>query len=102
MISILRTCAVVLAGGLTVMIGWAASSANFMDSFADITADPWGLVALADLYLGFLIISVVIWLTEPDRKAALMWIVPIYFLGNIVTALWLMVKLPQLTRGLRA
>ncbi len=102
MISTLRTFAVVLAGGLTVMIGWAASSANFFNSFAAVTADPWGLVALADLYLGFLILSVVIWLSEPDRKVALMWIVPIFFLGNVVSALWLMVKLPQLAQLRRA
>ena len=102
MIPTLRTCAVVLAGGLTILIAWAAMNANFLDSFGRITADPWGLVTLADLYLGFLILSVVIWLCEPDWRVALLWIVPIYFLGNIVTALWLMVKLPELAHRLRA
>jgi hypothetical protein len=78
-----------LAIGLTTLIIWAALSASFSQSFGLIIADPWGIVTLVDLYLGFIVISVVIYAIEPDKRIAWAMIVPLYFLGNIVTAGWL-------------
>lgn len=101
MISTLRILAILLAVGLTGLIVWAGFTANFLDSFGRIVADPWGLVSLADLYLGFVATSLLVWLFEADRKVALMWIVPVYFLGNVVIALWLVIRLPELVRRLR-
>lgn len=81
-------------GGLALLafIIRAAGLADILQSFAAISADPWGLVTLVDLYLGFLLISVVIWHLEARAAIALCWIIPLFVLGNLVSALWLAVS----------
>jgi hypothetical protein len=41
--------------------------------------------------------TAVIFTVESDWKKAAMWSVPIYFLGNIVTAVWILTRLDQIT-----
>lgn len=81
------------------MIVWASFSADFWASFDAITADPWGLVTLADLYLGFVLIAIVIAGFERGWTA-LVWIVPLPFLGNVWAVIWFVVRLPALWRRL--
>jgi hypothetical protein len=47
---------------LAALIVWASMNANFGESFSAITADPWGIVSLVDLYLGFLIFAAFVFL----------------------------------------
>ena len=78
------------------LVIWASVTASFFASFAAITADAWGLVTLADLYLGFILIGCVVWAVEgPGLRAALIALL-ILVLGNVVTAVWLGVRLPVL------
>ena len=63
-------------------------------------ADPWGLVALVDLYLGFVLIAVVMAFFERGAVAVL-WIVPVFVLGNVWAVVWLVVRWPELARCLR-
>ncbi len=77
---------------LTASIFWAGSKADIVRSFGQITADPWGVVTLIDLYLGFVIAAVVIFIGEGRRMAALLWIIPVFFLGNVVVALWFVIR----------
>ena len=79
----LLACAILLAATII----WAAFHAPFWASFGHITANPWGVVTLVDLYSGFLVSCVMLWLLEPRKglAAALMTLA----LGNIVTLLWL-------------
>ncbi len=102
MILLLRLAAAAMAAGLVAIIVWAGMNANFWDSFGRIVADPWGIVSLVDLYLGFIVASVVIVLFERNIGVAAIWVVPVYFLGNIITAIWLAWRLPELVRRLRA
>ena len=102
MIFLLRLCCAALAMGLVATIIWAGMSANFWESFGRIVADPWGIVSLVDLYLGFIVASVVIVIFERNKGVAALWVVPVYFLGNIVTAIWLAWRMPDLVRRLRA
>ncbi|MFN8829137.1 MAG: DUF1475 family protein [Labrys sp. (in: a-proteobacteria)] len=76
---------------LLASIIWAMTVSNFGAAFGMIIAEPWGVVTLIDLYTGFVFASVLIAFIERDWRAGL-WIVPIYFLGNIVTALWLVLR----------
>lgn len=101
MILLLRLAAAFMAAGLVAIIIWAGMNANFWDSFGRIVADPWGVVSLVDLYLGFVVASAVIVIFERNIGAAVFWVVPVYFLGNIVTAIWLAWRLPELVRRLR-
>lgn len=90
--------AIVLSG----LIWWAFTISSISTSFAMIADDPWGLVALADLYLGFILLSSFIWLFEKSRLQALIWIVPLFFFGNAWSAAWIVWRLPELALRLRA
>ncbi len=76
-------------------IVWAVRMGDFWAAGSWLTTDPWGIVTLADLYLGFLLSAVVIAAFEPPLRAAL-WIVPLPFLGNVWTAVWFVQALPRI------
>lgn len=83
---------IICALGFLVLSGsiiWAFGAAPFWPSVAAITANPWGVVTLVDLYLGFLICSIVIARFEPKRGLAIGMIAAIPFLGNVVPLAWL-------------
>lgn len=94
------------AGGLVLaaLIVWAAASAgqSLSEAVAWLVSGPWGVVTLADLYLGFAILAVLIWMLEPDRRIALLFILPLPLLGNVWAALWMVVRLRAVARRLRA
>ncbi|HAK98532.1 MAG: DUF1475 domain-containing protein [PS1 clade bacterium] len=68
-----------------------------LSGFDNVLAEPWGLVTILDLVLGVVCMTAVIFTVESDWKKAAMWSVPIYFLGNIVTAVWILTRLDQIT-----
>lgn len=70
-------------------VGWSG--------FDKVLAEPWGLVTILDLVLGIVCMTAVIFTVESDWKKAAMWSVPIYFLGNIVTAVWILTRSDQIT-----
>ena len=86
----------VLIGGLglllTGLIFWAIAVGNFGAAGDFLLSKPWGIVTMVDLYLGFLLSAVVIFYAEPDKKVALIWLLPIFVLGNVVTAVWFVLR----------
>lgn len=86
---------------LAALIVRAMAQASFGASFAAIAADPWGLVTLVDLYLGFLFAAAVVALVERPLAAA-GWIVALLVLGNVVSAVWLALRLPRIAAALRS
>ena len=90
-----------LGTGLTALIIWASLNANFGASFAAIIADPWGIVSLADLYLGFFIFAAFVFLVDGVRPASFAWVIALMFLGNILSALWLVLRWRTLVSRLR-
>lgn len=60
--------------------------------FDIVLAQPWGLVTLLDVFLGALCVSAVIFSVETDKRVALAWSVPIFVLGHVVSAAWLVVR----------
>ncbi|MFY8038871.1 MAG: hypothetical protein ACOVN4_04300 [Bosea sp. (in: a-proteobacteria)] len=68
---------------------WAFGRAPFWPAVAEITANPWGVVTLIDLYLGFLIFGIVLWRFEPQRALAIGLIAAMPILGNVVPLAWL-------------
>lgn len=97
--SAVRTILSLLAAAFLVLVLRAVVGGDFRAAGAWLLSDPWGLVTLADLYLGFILLSVVIALTERGWTA-LVWIVPLFFLGNLWAAIWLVLRLPALARRL--
>jgi hypothetical protein len=100
-LTILRVIIAASGAAFAALILWAFFAAEFWASFDAITADPWGLVTLADLYLGFFLAAIVIAFFERGVRAVL-WIVPLPFLGNLWAVVWFVVRLPELRRRLAA
>lgn len=100
--AILRSLLGLAALAFAVLITWAVNAGNFAEAGRWLTSDPWGIVSLTDLYIGFALIAMVIALFERSRWRAAFWIVPLPFLGNLWTLVWLAFALPGLARRLRA
>lgn len=92
----IRTIAAFSGLGLAVAIIWALGQRSLWDSFPEVAADPWGLVTIIDLYAGLALIAVVIALVEPRLRSALPWIILLPFLGNVIAALWMVVRAKRL------
>ena len=80
-----------LLGGLALaaLIVWAINVGDFGAAGAWLTSDPWGIVTLTDLYLGFFFFAVLVWLLEPNKAIALLFILPLPFLGHVWSAIWM-------------
>ncbi|KPB01738.1 hypothetical protein [Ahrensia marina] len=98
--NLLRVALAFLGVGFAALIVWAMVKGNFSGAGQWLTSDPWGIVTLADLYFGFLMFSVIIFLFERSFKAVL-WIAPIPFLGNVWVVVWFVLRLPRIARALR-
>ncbi|WP_417423335.1 hypothetical protein [Hoeflea sp.] len=99
----MRALQFTLAGAafmLAALIVYALMDGSFTAAGAWLTSEPWGLVTLADLYLGFVLAAILIGLCEPRPVVALLWILPIPFLGNIWTVIWFIIRLPHLRERL--
>lgn len=95
-----------LLGGLALgaAIVWAmgADDRGLNIVLLDMLGQPWTLVTLIDLYLGFFISAAIIVLVERSWGLRLFWALPVFFLGNVWAALWLVLRLPSLARRLRS
>lgn len=85
---VIATLGVVFLG----LVVWASASANFLESFSAIANDPWGVVSLFDLYLGFVLFAVIIAFADGWRAATVLWIVALCMLGNAVAVVWLLLR----------
>ena len=65
-------------------IGW--------QGFDRVLAEPWGLVTLADVMVGAVCISVIIFFSEDDWRVALAWSAPIFILGHVVSCAWVLLR----------
>jgi len=74
----------------------------FFDQFAVIATLPWGVASLADLYVGFVLFAILVYLVERSWVAMLLWAAPVFVLGNVWAALWFALKLPEIARRLTA
>jgi len=74
---------------------WAWQVTGF-SGFDNVLAEPWGIVTIADLGLGAVCATMVIFTTEKNWRVALAWSLPIFLLGNIVTAAWIYLRFAQM------
>lgn len=81
---------------------FAASQASFLTSFGEVMADPWGLAAIVDLYVGFALFSAFLLLLDGVKPVSFVWIVLLFCVGNAVSVVWMIVRLPKLAEKLRA
>jgi len=90
----------IVLGSLALVLIWLIWRALADGSFAEVgiwlTSHPWGIVSLVDLYSGFLLAALFIWLFETNKVKACLWIAPIPILGNVWTLAWVIWRLPDL------
>lgn len=86
---------------LAAAIVWAVLTAgqSLGEAVGWLVSEPWGVVSLIDLYLGFFLIGVAIWLFEPNKAIALLFILPLPFLGNVWAAVWFAWRLAHVVRA---
>ena len=64
------------------------------DFFADgslLLENPWGIVSLVDLYVGFTLFSIWVYVRETNKVLAIGWIVSIMVLGFFSGALYVLI-----------
>jgi len=103
--NVLRAAIGILGLALLALVVWAAFAmpelhGTFLDQLAVVTTLPWGIAGLADLYVGFFFFAVIVFLTERSWLIAVAWSLPIFLLGNIWAAVWLVIRLPHLAKQL--
>lgn len=98
----MRLLAGILGVALAVLIVWAIAVGDFGAAGDFLLQKPWGIVTLSDLYLGFVLCAAVIYIVETNKVIALIWLIPIFVLGNVVTAAWFALRgLPKLVAAFR-
>ena len=73
---------------------------DIFQQFGVVASLPWGVAALADLYVGFLIFAAIVWLVERSWWMAILWALPVFALGNFWAALWFVVRFPLILQRL--
>jgi len=101
--TMLRAVLFIFAVGLAGAILWAmgADDRGLGPVIAEMLTEPWSIVTLIDLYLGFFIAALIIFLFEKNKVIAALWAAPIFLLGNVWTAVWLVWRLPEMARRLK-
>jgi hypothetical protein len=101
----LRAAIGILGLALLGLFLWAGLSlqdlhGTFIDQLNVVRTLPWGVAMLSDLYIGFVLFAVLVFLTERSWIVAALWAAPIFVLGNIWAALWFVIRLPHLAKQL--
>jgi len=84
--------AIVALGALYLasMIVWAIGVESLLVAGPRIARDPWGWVTIVDLYLGFLLAGAFVVVRERQARRYLPWLVGIFCLGNLATAVYVL------------
>lgn len=103
--NVLRAVVGILGLALLGLVVWAAVAmqdlhGTFMDQLSVMTTLPWGIATLADLYVGFVFFAVIVFLTERSWMVAALWALPIFVIGHIWSAVWLVIRLPHIAKQL--
>jgi hypothetical protein len=100
----LRIAVGLLGLALLGVIGWAVLQTATLQDFGYETQalfdQPWGLVSITDLYIGFAFTAILMMLSERSFIAGLLWALPLFVLGNVWAAVWLVLRLPRLAERL--
>lgn len=70
---------------------------DFFVDGGELFANPWGIVSLVDLYVGFSLFAIWMYVKESNKWMAVVWIVLLMVLGFFTGALYLLIKSLQAT-----
>jgi hypothetical protein len=66
---------------------------NFGQDGSELLANPWGVVSLVDLYVGFALFSIWIAFREKSAWSAVVWIILMMVLGFFTGSLYVLIML---------
>ena len=79
----------VMLAGLIYGFGWG----DFWKDGAALMENPWGVVSLVDVYVGFFLFLGWVWIREDLLLAKLLWAVAILVGGNLFACLYALIAL---------
>lgn len=68
---------------------------NFFEDGKLLLENPWGIMSMVDLYVGFVLFSMWIFFRERNKKIAIIWIVLMMILGFFTACVYILIKLYQ-------
>ena len=80
---------------MTVVLLYGFIGGDFFEDGGEIVSNPWGLVSLVDLYVGFSLFSIWIWFREENKLYGLIWIVAMMILGFFTGSLYVLYAIIQ-------
>lgn len=94
----IKICAFICLAVLVVGIALASMADPMLTGFFEILDQPtgWPAIVTLDLMIGFLFLSFMIYFVEGDVTKTLYWAVPLFILGNVVSAIYLIVNLDKI------
>ncbi|MCD4827310.1 MAG: DUF1475 domain-containing protein [Acholeplasmataceae bacterium] len=81
----------VLAMTIALLNGFINGS--FFDDGSIILNNPWGIVSLVDLYVGFIIFSMWIYFREEKKVYSILWIISVMVLGFFSVSVYVLIAL---------
>ncbi len=81
----------VLAMTIALLNGFINGS--FFDDGSEIVNNPWGIVSLVDLYVGFILFAIWIAFREKTVLLSVIWITSLMILGFFIGSLYVLVTL---------
>lgn len=95
-----RLIVLLLSVVMLAIVGYGFASGNFDAFVTALFGEAWNQVTLADLYISFWLMSVVMFVFSPQKWMAVPWIVAINVIGSPVFGLWLLLNLPRLRKAM--
>ena len=92
----MRTAKVLSALGLLAMSAALANgfiNGSFTADGADLLRNPWGIVSLVDLYVGFTLFALWIFFREASKTLAALWVIAVMALGFWAASLYVLIAL---------
>ena len=86
--------------GFLGICAWAAWSDPSLGGFLVALREPWGLVITLDFVFGCLLLAWIIYFLEGSIATALPWVVALFIMGNIIGAIYLLLRLDRIRRRL--
>lgn len=78
---------------MTVVLIYGFSAGDFFEDGSKILNNPWGIVSMVDLYVGFILFSVWIVFRERNILVSLIWVMAMMILGFFAGALYVALNL---------
>lgn len=78
---------------MTAALFYGFTQGDFFSDGGLILSNPWGIVSMVDLYVGFTLFSMWVFFREKNKLIAIIWIISIMILGFFAGSLYVAIHL---------